>query len=90
MEGIAWDSQSLDGTMVKAPLALEVVGKNPTDREKNGCKRSILTDKKDSRKAGWGKMVLASVRRSGNPNKLLNDAGIVLKRRPFATRFTFQ
>ena len=32
--------------MVKAPLALEAVGKNPTDRGKNGCKRSILTDKK--------------------------------------------
>ena len=29
MEGIAWDWQSLDGAMVKAPLALEAVGKNP-------------------------------------------------------------
>jgi hypothetical protein len=45
MEGIAWDWQSLDGAMVKAPLALEAVGKNSTDRGKNGCKRSILTDK---------------------------------------------
>ena len=46
MEGIAWEWQSLDGAMVKAPLALEAVGRNPTDRGKNGCKRSILTDKK--------------------------------------------
>ena len=30
--------------MVKAPLALEFVGKNPTDRGKMGTKRSVLTD----------------------------------------------
>lgn len=34
MEGIAWDWQSVDGTMLKAPLALECVGANPTDRGK--------------------------------------------------------
>ena len=34
MEGIAWSWQSVDGTMVKAPLALEAVGPNPTDRGK--------------------------------------------------------
>jgi len=34
MEGIAWRWQSIDGTMVKAPLAQESVGRNPTDRGK--------------------------------------------------------
>ncbi len=34
MEGIAWSWQSVDGAMVKAPLALEAVGRNPTDRGK--------------------------------------------------------
>jgi transposase len=34
MEGIAWTWQSLDGAMVKAPLAQESVGSNPTDRGK--------------------------------------------------------
>jgi transposase len=34
MEGIAWAWQSIDGSMVKAPLALEAVGPNPTDRGK--------------------------------------------------------
>src|SRR3989304_4641428 len=34
MEGIAWGWQSIDGAMVKAPLALEAVGPNPTDRGK--------------------------------------------------------
>lgn len=34
MEGIAWEWQSVDGAMMKAPLALEAVGRNPTDRGK--------------------------------------------------------
>jgi len=34
MEGIAWSWQSIDGAVVKAPLALEAVGPNPTDRGK--------------------------------------------------------
>jgi len=34
MEGIAWEWQSIDGTMGKAPLAQEAVGPNPTDRGK--------------------------------------------------------
>ncbi len=32
MEGIAWEWQSIDGSMVKAPMALETTGNNPTDR----------------------------------------------------------
>lgn len=34
MEGIAWQWQAADGCMVKAPLARESVGPNPTDRGK--------------------------------------------------------
>jgi transposase len=34
LEGIAWAWQSIDGAMVKAPLALDTVGPNPTDRGK--------------------------------------------------------
>ena len=34
LEGIAWRWQSIDGAMMKAPLALEAVGPNPTDRGK--------------------------------------------------------
>jgi len=40
MEGIAWSWQSIDGAMVKAPLAQEAVGRNPTDR---GKKRNQAT-----------------------------------------------
>ena len=39
---IEWTS--LDGSNFKAPLGLEEVGPNPTDRGKNGTKRSILVD----------------------------------------------
>ena len=35
MQGIAWRWQSVDGAMMKAPLAQEAVGPNPTDRGKN-------------------------------------------------------
>lgn len=34
MEGIAWRWQSVDGAMMKAPMAQESVGPNPTDRGK--------------------------------------------------------
>jgi putative transposase len=46
LEGIDWEWQSLDGAIVKAPLALESVGRNPTDRGKHGSKRSVMTDAK--------------------------------------------
>jgi len=35
LEEIDYEWQSLDGCMVKAPLAFEAVGHNPTDSEKN-------------------------------------------------------
>ena len=44
MEGIAWEWQSIDGCMNKAPIAKESSGRNPTDREKNGTKRHVLVD----------------------------------------------
>ena len=34
VEGIAWRWQSIDGAMLKAPLAQDTVGPNPTDRGK--------------------------------------------------------
>ena len=44
MEGISWQWQSIDGAMIKAPMALEEVGRNPTDRGEKGSKRHILVD----------------------------------------------
>lgn len=34
LKGIVWEWQSIDASMVKAPLAKEAVGANPTDRGK--------------------------------------------------------
>lgn len=34
LKGIAWQWQAADGTNIKAPLALQSVGPNPTDRGK--------------------------------------------------------
>ena len=36
MQGMAWRWQSVDGALMKAPLAQEAVGPNPTDRGKKG------------------------------------------------------
>lgn len=36
MKGIAWEWQSIDGATTKASLAQASVGRNPTDRGKNG------------------------------------------------------
>lgn len=44
LEDIAWRWQSLDGAMMKAPLAQEQVGPTPTDRGKNGSQRHLLVD----------------------------------------------
>jgi len=41
MEGIAWEWQSIDGSMIKAPLARESVGPNPTDRGKKRFQTSF-------------------------------------------------
>lgn len=38
MEGIEWRWQSIDGTLLKAPLGGEATGNNPTDRGKKGAK----------------------------------------------------
>jgi len=51
MEGIAWEWQSIDGSMSKAPLAREAVGSNPTDRGKK------WKQKTHSRRRAWRPVV---------------------------------
>ncbi len=46
LAGIGWDWQSVDGSTVKAPFAQAAVGPAPTDRGKQGTKRSILCDRR--------------------------------------------
>jgi putative transposase len=42
---VDWEWQAADGAMGKARLGGDEVGPNPTDRAKNGSKKSILTDR---------------------------------------------
>src|ERR671932_983160 len=44
LHGIDWSWLSMDGAMTKAPLGGEKTGRNPTDRGKQGVKRSLLTE----------------------------------------------
>lgn len=44
LKGIDWSFSSTDGAMTKAPLGGEQTGPNPTDRGKDGVKRSLLTE----------------------------------------------
>ena len=44
LNGIAWQWQSMDGVMTKAPFGGAATGANPTDRGKRGTKRSQLSD----------------------------------------------
>ena len=46
LEGIGWEWQSLDGCMIKAPLAWSPLGKTQRTEEKMGTKRSVLVDEK--------------------------------------------
>lgn len=42
--GLAFEWQSIDGAMTKAPLGGDATGPNPTDRAKKGTKRHLLTE----------------------------------------------
>ena len=42
--GIQWEWQAVDGVLTKAPFGHAATGANPTDRGKQGTKRSLLTD----------------------------------------------
>jgi putative transposase len=44
LKQVHWDWQSADGCMGKARHGGDKVGKNPTDRGKNGTKRSVIVD----------------------------------------------
>jgi putative transposase len=44
LKRIDWEELSMDGAMTQAPLGGEDTGRNPTDRGKQGAKRSLLTE----------------------------------------------
>ena len=60
-EGIAWRWQSIDGAMMKAPMAQQSVGPNPTDRGKKweqapfsgGRSRRPVVARRDRGQSAW-------------------------------------
>jgi putative transposase len=46
LKGLEWKWQAADGAITKAPLGGVATGKNPTDRAKQGTKRSLLVEGK--------------------------------------------
>jgi putative transposase len=44
LQGLEWKWQAVDGAMTKAPLGGGATGPNPTDRAKQGTKRSLLVE----------------------------------------------
>jgi putative transposase len=43
-KGLHWKWQAVDGALTKAPFRGEATGRNPTDRGKQGTKRSLLVE----------------------------------------------
>lgn len=64
LEGIAWAWQSIDGAMVKAPLAQEAVGPNPTDRGKKREQAQL------ARRRDWNPAVDSRQRCSGSRREI--------------------
>src|ERR1035437_5183360 len=67
MEAIAWNWQSIDGAMHKAPLATECVGPNPTDRGKK------WTQTKPVGRRNWGPAIARRQRRKHTWRKTVGD-----------------
>src|SRR3954471_15508414 len=79
VQGLDWRWLSVDGCLTKAPLSRsEVVGRNPTDRGKQGVKRSLLVDGRGVPLA----LVVGPANRNGH--LLLADTldGLVARRPP--------
>jgi len=85
LEQVQWDWQAADGWLGKARMGGDQIGPNPTDRAKNGTKKSLLTD------GAGGPLSIVIAPANVNDHKLLEQtlASIVVAR-PKATRATPQ
>ena len=73
---VEWEWQAADGWLGKARSGGDAVGPNPTDRAKNGTKKSLLTD------AGGGPLSIVIAPANVNDHKLLEAtiAALVVER----------
>ncbi|MBO0800731.1 MAG: IS5 family transposase [Blastocatellia bacterium] len=78
---VHWEWQAADGWLGKARMGGDQIGPNPTDRAKNGTKKSLLTD------GAGGPLSIVIAPANVNDHKLLEETldSIVIER-PKATR----
>jgi transposase len=82
-EEVIIDRQAADGCLGKARLGGDKIGPNPTDRAKNGTKKSVLTD------GAGGPLSLVIAAANVNDHKLLEetlDAIVVERPKPRRTK----
>ena len=78
---VDWQWQAVDTVMGKARMGGDQIGPNPTDRAKNGTKRSMLTE------AGGGPMSVVVAPANVHDTKLLNQTiEAIVVERPKPTR----
>lgn len=81
LEQVQWDWQAADGWMGKARMGGDSIGPNPTDRAKNGTKKSLLTD------GAGGPLSIIIAPANVNDHKLLSRTlDSIVVRRPKPTR----
>ena len=77
LEQVQWDWQAADGWLGKARMGGDKIGPNPTDRAKNGTKKSLLTD------GAGGPLSIVIAPANVNDHKLLEQTlGSIVVERP--------
>ena len=85
LEQVEWDWQAADGWLGKARLGGDSIGPNPTDRAKNGTKKSLLTD------GAGGPLSIVIAPANVNDHILLDETlNSIVVERPKVTRATPQ
>ena len=81
LEQVRWDWQAADGWLGKARMGGDSIGPNPTDRAKNGTKKSLLTD------GAGGPLSIVIAPANVNDHKLLDQTlDSIVVERPKVTR----
>lgn len=81
LEQVQWDWQAADGWLGKARMGGDSIGPNPTDRAKNGTKKSLLTD------GAGGPLSIVIAPANVNDHKLLDQTlDSIVVERPKVTR----
>ena len=86
LEQVQWDWQAADGWLGKARLGGDSIGPNPTDRAKNGTKKSLL-EQVHHRRGSFIPLSIVIAPANVNDHKLLEQTlDSIVVERPKATR----